>query len=500
MSHPSPQNTGTRFDSRGLRLGVFVIAYDADSMITETLGRVPDDIWEAIEVLFVIDDCSRDQTVDRALAFDHHREKIVVLRNRVNQQYGGNLKIGFQYAIDRGLDAVVLLHADGKFAPERLVDMLDPIVRGDADLVIGSRMLEPKRALESGMPRYKYWGNRVLSRIQGAISGLRLSEFHSGYRACRTSLLRRIPFWENTDDWHFDTQVLLQIRQGGGRILEVPTPTFYSDQINHLRGIGYGLHCLASTMAFFLHRHGIFYGRNYDLAIRGRKYFEKFNDRSSSHSQIWAWLRNHGVKGKTVLELGVGDASLTQRLFEAGAVVDGIEISTVSAELARPFCRHIMVSDLDDVQSIEWTEPYDLIVAADVLEHLRNPELILSTLKKHVKKGGYLLVSLPNVANLYVRLNLLFGRFPYHIKGILDRTHLHFFTLKTAEKILVKTGWIVEGKAVTAIPLVIVFPFLAKPFFRPLMAIFWCSTRIAKGLLGYQGLFYCRNPNQASLL
>lgn len=494
------RNVEKRFDNRGLRMGVFVVAYDADSMITETLGRVPEDIWEAIDVLFVIDDCSRDQTVERALAFDHHREKIVVLRNRVSRQYGGNLKKGFQYAIDRGLDAVVLLHADGKFAPERLRDMLEPIVRGDADVVIGSRMLERGKAIEAGMPLCKYWGNRVLSRIQSAFSGMRLSEFHSGYRAFRTSLLRRVPFWENTDDWHFDTQVLLQTRQADGRIIEVPTPTFYSDKISHLRGLGYGINCLGATAAYFLHRHGIFYGRNFDLAVRGRKYFEKFHDHASSHSRIWAWLRNHGVKGKAVLELGVGDASLTQRLFEAGATVDGIEINAVSADLARPYCRRVMVNDLDDIQSAGLTESYDLVIAADVLEHLRDPEFVLSELKKHVKMGGYLVVSLPNVANVYVRLNLLFGRFPYHIKGILDRTHLHFFTLSTAEKMLTKTGWIVEGKDVTSIPLVIVFPFLAKPFFRPIMTLFWHSARFFKGLLAYQGLFYCRNPNHASLL
>ena len=109
-------------------------------------------------------------------------------------------------------------------------------------------------------------------------------------------------------------------------------------------------------------------------------------------------------------------------------------------------------------------------------------------------------MSLPNVANLYVRLNILMGRFPYHTKGILDRTHLHFFTLKTAERMLVKTGWVVESKDVTSVPLLIVFPFLGKSIFRPMMILFWRATRLMKGLLAYQGLFYCRNPNRADLL
>ena len=341
------------FESRGLRIGVFVIAFDADSMITETLGRVPEEIWKAITVLFVIDDCSRDQTVERALSFDRHREKIVVLRNRVSQHYGGNQKIGYQYALDHNLDAVALLHADGKFAPECLRKMLEPIVRGDADVVLGSRMLERGKAIEAGMLRHKYWGNLALSRLQNAFSGMCLSEFHSGYRAYRTSFLSRIPFWENADEWHFDTQILLQARQAGAKIVEVPTPTFYSERIGHIRGLGYGLNCLSTTVAYYLHCRGILYSRNYDLAIRGRKYFEKFNDPASSHSRIWAWLRNRGVQGKSVLELGVGDASLTQRIFEAGAIVDGIEIDTVSADLARPYCRSVMVNDLDDIQNVK---------------------------------------------------------------------------------------------------------------------------------------------------
>lgn len=500
MNDYRPHDATERFDGRGLHIGVFVVAYDADSMITETLSRVPEEIWRAIEVLFVIDDCSRDQTVERVLSFSRHREKTVVLRNRVSQQYGGNQKIGYQYALEHHLDAVVLLHADGKFAPECLPDMLRPIARGEADVVIGSRMLERGKAVEAGMPRYKYWGNIALTRIQNALGGMRLSEFHSGYRAYRMSFLSNVPFWENTDDWHFDTQVLLQARQAGARIVEVPTPTFYSEEIGRLRGIGYGLNCLLSSIAFVLHRRGIFYSRSYDLAIRGRKYFEKFHDHASSHSRIWGWLRNHGVKGKTVLELGVGDASLTKRLFEAGAVVDGMEINSLSADLARPYCRRVMVSNLDDIQGADLTEQYDFVIAADVLEHLRDPEMVLSKLKKYVKLGGHLIVSLPNIANLYVRLNILCGRFPYHTKGILDRTHLHHFTLKTAERMLIKTGWVIETKDVTSIPLVIVFPFLAKPFFRPMLILFWRATGLMKGLLAYQGLFYCRNPNRADLL
>ena len=186
-------------DGRPKRVGVFVIAYNAESHIEETLSRIPEDMWESITAVYVIDDCSTDETVEKALSFQGHQGKLVVLRNRVNRMYGGNQKLGYQYAIDSGLDVVVMLHADGQYAPEYLERILAPIVRGDADVVIGSRMLERRDALKGGMPRYKFLGNIILTRIQNALSGMNLSEFHSGYRAYNTRFLRDIPFWENTD-------------------------------------------------------------------------------------------------------------------------------------------------------------------------------------------------------------------------------------------------------------------------------------------------------------
>ncbi len=488
------------FDAHGKRVGILIIAYDAESRILDTLGRVPESIWRAIEVVYVLDDCSRDETVSRALSFGRWQEKMVVLRNRVNQRHGGSQKIGYQAALDRGLDAIVLLDADGRYSPECLPEVLAPIVAGEADVVIGSRLLASASASRESMPLHRYWGNTVLSRIQNHLSGLRLSEFHSGFRAYTTDFLRHVPFWENADEHHFDTQILVQAKRQGARIAEVPIPARYAPELRSAHGFLYAANCLAVTLAYYLHEKKIVYSRSFDLAIRGRKYFEKFHDPMSSHSLIWAWLEGKGVRGKKVLELGVGDASLTQRLNEAGAMIDGVEINAVSAELAKPYCRRVMVSDLNRVEKLDFDADYDFIIAADVLEHLHDPELVLSVLKRHLKVGGHLVVSLPNVGNLYVRLNMLLGRFPYHSKGILDRTHLHFYTLRTAEHMLVKTGWVVEEKSRSAIPVAIVFPFLQKGLFRPLLWLLRGSTRLMKGLLAYQGIFYCRNPNSAQAL
>ncbi|MFH0908163.1 MAG: bifunctional glycosyltransferase/class I SAM-dependent methyltransferase [bacterium] len=489
----------TTFDSKGQRIGIFVIAYDAESHIEKTLGRIPDDVWEAITVVYIIDDCSKDETVERALSFERWKEKIVVLRNRVNQRYGGNQKLGYQYAIDQNLDIVVMLHADGQYAPECLSLLLGPAVDG-ADVVIGSRMFERGAARKGGMPKYKYVGNIILTKIENALSGMNLSEFHSGYRAYRTSFLRNVPFWENSDEWHFDTQILFQAAGRGARISEVGIPTYYGDELCHVNGMAYSLNCVVSAITVFLYRRRLFYSRYLDVDIKGRRYFEKFNDPASSHSIILQRLKQIGVEGKRILELGVGDASLTRRLHEMGAILDGIEIDDLSAELAKPYCRRVLKNDLDDMDQVPLDEPYDIIIAADVLEHLRNPEYVLSRLKRYCKVGGILVVSLPNIANLYVRLNLLFGRFPLHRKGLLDRTHLHCYTLRSAASMLTRTGWIIEQEAVTAIPFGIVFPFLERGIWRPFLALFRMFTRVFRGLLAYQGVFFCYNPNKARLL
>jgi 2-polyprenyl-3-methyl-5-hydroxy-6-metoxy-1,4-benzoquinol methylase len=353
---------------------------------------------------------------------------------------GARSKIGFQRAIDRGLDAVAVVPVGAGEATELPEAMIESLARARADAVI-----------------------------------------HADHRAYRTSFLRRVPFWDNTDGRHFDEQLLLQAGAVGAKVVETAPPArTLRDRLSGLR----------ASARYVLHRRGILYSRNFDLVPSGRKYFEKFHDPASSHSRIWAWLQGRGVAGSRVIELGVGDASLTRRLFEAGAIVDGIELHALAADLARPYCRSIVVDDLDEFRSELVAERYDVAIAADVLEHLRDPERILSELRDVLRPDGRLVVSLPNVANLYVRLNMAAGRFPYHTKGILDRTHLHFYTLRSAERMFAKSGWIVRERDVTAIPLVIVFPFLAKGAFRPLMALFRATPRIWKGLFAYQGLFY----------
>lgn len=238
------------------KIAIFVIAYNAVRHLIRTIERIPPEVERKVSEIFVIDDASSDNTYFAALGYKAERglSKLSVFRNARNQGYGGNQKVGYRYAIDRGHDVVAMLHGDGQYAPEALPELLAPIEQDGADVVFGSRMVVKGRALQGGMPLYKYVGNRVLTGIQNALTGLNISEFHSGYRLYRTSALRQVPFESFSDNWHFDTEILLAAHERGLKIVERPIPTYYGDEICHVNGVPYALNCIAVSARYYWHR------------------------------------------------------------------------------------------------------------------------------------------------------------------------------------------------------------------------------------------------------
>jgi glycosyltransferase involved in cell wall biosynthesis len=238
------------------RIGIFIIAYNAVNHLIKTLQRIPAEVWEQVEEVFVIDDCSNDNTYYAALGYKLHEgvDKLKVYRNQSNQGYGGNQKVGYQYAIEQGFDIVALVHGDGQYAPEVLGDLLTPLVKGDAEMVFGSRMAVPGAARAGGMPLYKYWGNRILTGIQNYLTGLHLSEYHSGYRLYAVDALKKIPFQSFTNTWHFDTQIILALAEREARIVELPIPTYYGDEICHVNGVPYAVNCVMTSIQFAKNR------------------------------------------------------------------------------------------------------------------------------------------------------------------------------------------------------------------------------------------------------
>ena len=226
-------------DSTGPRVLIFVVAYNAEKTLESVLDRIPEELRTRNVEVLVIDDSSKDATFQTGMKREDRTSdfKITILRTPVNQGYGGNQKLGYRYAIDNGFDIVALIHGDGQYAPEKLPALLEPFYKDEADAVFGSRMINKQDALKGGMPLYKWVGNQVLTKFQNALLGSHLSEFHSGYRLYSTKALARIPFERNSNDFHFDTDIIVQLHFAGLRIVEIPIPTFYGDEICHVNGM-----------------------------------------------------------------------------------------------------------------------------------------------------------------------------------------------------------------------------------------------------------------------
>ena len=236
-----------------MKIGVLIVAYNAQETLTKVLDRIPKDFVRRIDSILVCDDASTDETHNVGLEYKTKSQlPLTIVRHEVNLGYGGNQKTGYQWALEKNLDVVVLLHGDGQYAPEYLPQMVEPIVTGRADAVFGSRMISQGGARQGGMPLYKFVGNKILTFFQNRLAKVSLTEWHSGYRAYSIAALRKVNFLKNSDYFDFDSQIILQMIGARQRIIEIEIPTFYGDEISRVNGIKYGLKILLHTLKFRL--------------------------------------------------------------------------------------------------------------------------------------------------------------------------------------------------------------------------------------------------------
>ena len=236
-----------------MKIGILIVAYNAQETLTKVLDRIPSDFVKQIDAILVCDDASTDDTHKVGLSYQSKSQlPLTIVRHEINLGYGGNQKTGYQWAIEKNLDLVVLLHGDGQYAPEYLQQMVEPIVSGRADVVFGSRMITQGGARQGGMPLYKFVGNKILTTLQNRLAKVSLTEWHSGYRAYSVASLRKINFLKNSDYFDFDSQIILQMIGARQRIVEIEIPTFYGDEISRVNGIKYGIKILIHTLKFRL--------------------------------------------------------------------------------------------------------------------------------------------------------------------------------------------------------------------------------------------------------
>jgi glycosyltransferase involved in cell wall biosynthesis len=422
------------------RLVVFVIAYYAESTLKWVLDRIPASIFADFDCeILVVDDASKDGTFAIGAEYKqaHPDVAMTVLRNEHNQGYGGNQKVGYSYAIAQGFDYVALVHGDGQYAPEELPKLMAPLVNGDAEAVFGSRMLEPMAALRGGMPLYKYVGNRILTTLQNAMLGSRLSEFHSGYRVYSVKALRRVPFRLNSNDFHFDTEIIIQMMNSGSKILELPIPTYYGDEICRVNGMRYAKDVLWATLQNVAHRSGVRYQRRFDAHPDENAHYDLKLGYPSSHTYALEAV----PAGASVLDIGAGPGGLARELLKKGCDVTVVDQFSARVE---PGEIRVIQQDLDAELGFE-VSGHDVLLMLDIIEHLREPERFLERLRGQF---GYeskkLVLTTPNVAFIVQRIMLAFGQFNYGKAGILDMTHTRLFTFRTLKGLLTEEGFRVK--------------------------------------------------------
>lgn len=238
----------------GRKLVLVMPAYNAEATLARTVAEVP----KMVDQIILVDDGSSDRTVE--LARQLELDTIVHDRNR---GYGANQKTCYAAALDRGADIVVMVHPDYQYTPRLVPALAHCIASGLFDVALGSRILGG-RALAGGMPLYKYVANRVLTGIENLLVGQKLSEYHTGYRAFSRRLLETLPLHENSDDFVFDNQVLLQAAFFGFDIAEVTCPTSYSADASSIglrRGVVYGFGVLRAACDYRLAKLGLSHPR-----------------------------------------------------------------------------------------------------------------------------------------------------------------------------------------------------------------------------------------------
>ena len=232
----------------GKRVAVVMPAYNAERTLEQTVRELPDEI----DVKILVDDSSTDRTATLAESlgvrtFIHDR----------NYGYGRNQQTCYREALAAGADIVVMLHPDYQYTPKLVTAMASMIAFGVYDVVLGSRILGGG-ALSGGMPLYKYIANRFLTAFQNLFLGIKLSEYHTGFRAFTKEVLSALPLLENSDDFVFDNQIIAQVAMSGFRIGELSCPTKYfkeASSINFRRSMTYGFGVLATTARFVAHKH-----------------------------------------------------------------------------------------------------------------------------------------------------------------------------------------------------------------------------------------------------
>lgn len=488
--HEHDQEQSEIEDRRSSRILIFVVAYQHERLIEGLFERVPDQLFNNDRIQFlVIDDAGGDATAEVLQCWIEARgiHNVSVARNPVNQRYGGNQKLGYRYALETGFEFTILLHGDAQYAPEMLPDFIRIWERTGAAVVLGTRMGSIKSARAGGMPIYKVIANKGLTWFQNYLTGLHLTEYHTGYRGYSSAFLRRVPFEINTNEYHFDTEMLLQAANIGAHIEEFDIPTHYGDEDCNVDGVQYGKDVLKETLRYRLHRMGMLCSLKLRDLEKGSGHYAVHGVDTAHISALEIIDR---VKPSRLVDLGCGRGVMARACREKGIEVTGVDLS----EPEPGSVDHFEKADLNRPLPFDALDT-DLVLLLDVIEELSSPEQLLLDLRNHSralrpgKEPPLVIVVTPNVAFISNRIGLLFGRFNYTDRGILDIQHRRLFNRVSLRRTLRDCGYAIEQIGPVSVPWEAVIGGRLGRFLQRATGLL---ARIWPGAFAFQFLVTCR--------
>jgi 2-polyprenyl-3-methyl-5-hydroxy-6-metoxy-1,4-benzoquinol methylase len=406
-----------------------------------------------------------------------------LIRQPIDLGYGGNQKAIYQMAIDQRMSIVLFLRGDSQKAFESLPEIVAPLDSGDADAVMGTRLTVPGNSLADSAPVHRGVGDRVLKSFENRALGTSFTDLHSGCRAYRVDALEGIQFGRNADGVSFDTQIIIQLIDAGRRIVEVPIPGYHHDESGYVERLKSAIDVSADVVRYRLGKLGFDFG---GLATVGEEY--GFKESDSSHAIILGWLA--GREPGSVLDLGCSGGLLSERIRAQGHRVIGVDVLEIDG--VRDRVDLFLQADLDRGLPDDVTAggPYDVVVCADILEHVRDPERVLQEIHGLLTPGGVLIASVPNFGHFYARLRTLLGLFDYDQRGVLDNGHVRFFMRSGLMRRFRAAGYAVVRQEATGLPLDVLTGD-SKKLRRVLRVLDRALVRARPQLFGYQFVSMC---------
>lgn len=447
----SAQNDLSLAHNGGRRIGILLLDPWPGTSRKLVLDRIPAVVWNNLEEVVTFGESD-------------DRPKVTTLPKPVDAGPGALRKAAFAYFIERGFDVFVVLRSDGRYPPELLSNLYRPIIADQADAVFGS-------------PNGNHGG--PLNGLEKMMIGLELTNFHCGYRAYRVSALRAIKWQRLSDGETFDLELVLKLKHQNFRIRELAIPGNCGPPAPFLRTL--------KQTAKTVYRY-----RQTRLSVKRYPEFEEYfvhypvkESKRSSH----AYAESLVGTGHDVLDIGCGEGILAATLIRNGNRITGADIlpHVANESVLEQYFSVDLNTGIEPMLKALGGKTFDRVLLLDIIEHLLQPEPLLRQMQRLLKPGGQLILSVPNIANIIIRLSLLFGRFDYTERGILDKTHVRFFTRKTLKRMLAEIGYRIVEERETVMPIEL---FFGLPASNPLMRfgneVLGVFTRLLPGLFGYQ--------------